>query len=127
MKKIVIVLCVLGFTLTSIGGCTKTLSDNACDVKNPLTDLEWLSQIVKIWEENSQNGFGTTARIYQCTYEKNKIGFLIEPCVGCPDAGYSFRSFDGTILCGGGGIDGKDSCETLNIDFANKRLIYKLN
>jgi hypothetical protein len=96
-----------------------------CDFDNPLTDLVWLKQIVDNIEIDSENG-KVHARIYQCIY-KYGTGFLIEPCVGCPDAGYSFRSCDGTILCGGGGISGEDTCQELDIDFDTKQLIYQHN
>ena len=114
------------FTLTSFSGCKKPQS--VCGVENPLTELEWLSQIIANWEENLQNGENNWAgKIYQCTYEDNKIGFLIEPCSGCPDAGYSFWSCDGTMLCGGGGHSGEDTCGEFNIDSNSVKLIYTHN
>ena len=129
MKQLIyLIIPALMLVVSSFSGCeNKTPEENVCGVENPLTDLEWLSQMVAGWEENSQNGFGVPCRIYQCTYENNKIGFRIEYCVDCPDAGYSFRSCDGTILCGGGGHSGEDTCGELNIDLANKKLIYQLN
>ena len=124
-KKLIPALLLI-FGLVSLNGCGKT-PQNVCGVKNPLTDLPWLNQIIAVCEENSQNGYGMPCRIYQCTYDNDKIGFLIEPCAGCPDAGYSFCSCDGTILCGGGGISGIDTCGEFNIDFTNKKLIYQHN
>jgi hypothetical protein len=99
--------------------CRKPYS--ACDVKNPLTNLPWLKELIDGIESDAQAGFSRHVKIYQCTY-KDGIGFLIAPCVGCPDAGYSFRNCEGEVLCGGGGIDGKDTCSEFSIK--NKKLIY---
>jgi hypothetical protein len=112
------VVLILLFAITS---CEKP--NKICNVDSPLTDLPWLKQMVANFSADSL----TTVKIHQCTYQNNKTGFLIEPCVGCPDAGYSFRSCDGTVLCGGGGISGEETCQELDIDFNNKQLIYQHN
>jgi len=95
--------------------------NNPCKFENPLTDLPWLKDMIEVWKQN-----GWRSRIYQCIY-KDGIGFLLEPCVGCPDAGYSFRNCEGVALCGGGGLSGQDNCSELNIDFENKKLIWEIN
>ena len=97
----------------------------ACNVKNPLTDLPWLKEMVDGVEKDVEAGYKHHARIYQCAY-KNGIGFLLEVCVDCPDAGYSFRNCEGVVLCGGGGITGEDNCPEFDIDFENKELIWEL-
>ena len=68
--------------------------DQVCGVDNPLTDLEWLRQRVADLASST-----THARITQCTYETNKIGFLIEPCVGCLNIMCEFVNCDGIVLC----------------------------
>ena len=93
-----------------------------CSFKNPVTDLPWVKTKVT---ELSQSPFH--ARIYQCSYQTNKICFMVEPCVDCPDAGYTFYSCEGVELCSEGTIVGGNQCEGLNIDRDNKILIYEQN
>jgi hypothetical protein len=132
MKKILhIITPALMLTMMGVGGCEKKEpttepTENVCDIENPLTDLDWLRNIVNNIEENHNAGFLPNARIYQCTYDSDKTGFLIEPCADCPDAGYGFWSCKGELLCGGGNESGEDTCGEFNIDFANKVLIYEL-
>jgi hypothetical protein len=107
---------------TNISSEKLSLPDT-CQWDNPLTDLPWLKQMVANNEDSSYVGH---ARIYQCSY-KDGTGFLIEPCVGCPDAGYSFRSCDGTVLCGGGGLADGDNCSDFGIDYTARMLIWENN
>ena len=90
-----------------------------CEFENPLTDLPWLKNLIDVWKLN-----GWRSKVHQCTY-KDGIGFLLEPCVGCPDAGYSFWNCEGVVLCGGGGHSGEDNCSEFIIDFESKILIYE--
>ena len=94
---------------------------DTCEFDNPLTDLPWLKDIIDVWKQN-----GWHSIIYQCTY-KDGIGFLMEPCVGCPDVGYNFVNCEGVVLCSGGGFLGKDNCSEFNIDFENRKLILEIN
>lgn len=98
---------------------------NICGVENPLTDLEWLKDLIQTYEENAENGH--KVRIYQSTYGNNQTCFIIEPCSGCPDAGYNVVLCDGTNLCYGGTLVEPNTCEGLNIDYENQKLIYELN
>ena len=100
-------------------------NEKVCNVENPLTDLLWLKEIIDGIKKNVETGYIQHARIYQCIY-KDGIGFLLEPCVGCPDAGYSFRNCEGVVLCGGGGEAGTDNCSEFSIDFENKILIWEM-
>ena len=120
-------LCLVVITLFAAIGCHK--SENlieTCNVENPLTDLPWLKELIDGFEKDAEAGYKHHVRIYQCTY-KDGIGFLLEPCVGCPDAGYSFRNCEGVTLCGEGGLLGGDNCSEFNIDFENKKLIWEIN
>ena len=96
----------------------------ACNVDNPLTDLPWLKEMVDGVEKDIEAGYKRHARIYLCTY-KDGTGFLLEMCVACPDAGYSFVNCEGVVLCGGGGITGIDNCPEFNIDYENKELLWE--
>ena len=109
--------------------CSSQAEENEpidCEFENPLTDLPWLKVIVDGFENDAiVSGYNPHACIYQCAY-KDGIGFLLEMCVGCPDAGYSFRNCEGDVLCGGGGHSGEDNCLEFNIDIKNKRLIWEM-
>jgi hypothetical protein len=96
-----------------------------CNVDNPLTDLPWLKEIIDGFEKDAGAGYKGHARIYQCNY-KNGVGFLLEMCVGCPDAGYWLRSCEGESLCIIGGFAG-DRCTEFDVDFENKKLIWEKN
>ena len=106
--------------LIFIVSCKK---NGICDVEDPLTDLPWLKEIINDVESNTEAGFRHHVRIFQCTY-KDGTGFRLEMCVGCPDAGYSFRNCQGDVLCGGGGHDGQDNCAEFKIKDTQK-LIYE--
>ncbi|GHV09390.1 hypothetical protein FACS1894160_4940 [Bacteroidia bacterium] len=96
-----------------------------CNVDNPLTDLPWLKTFVDGCERDAAAGYPPHARIYQCTY-RDGIGFLLDICVDCPDAGLWLRSCDGESLCIFGGLAG-NTCPELefNVDFENKKLIWE--
>lgn len=130
MKKVRILIMfipALLITMAIFSGCKKQQpEEKVCGVENPLTDLPWMKTMVDNITQNSEDGFNHHVRIYQCSYI-NGIGFFIEPCVGCPDAGYSFLDCEGNVLCGGGGLALTDNCSALNIDFANKKLIWEIN
>jgi len=113
--------------MASFSGCKeKTPIQTVCGVENPLTDLPWLKDLIDGFEKDAEAGYKNHVRIYQCTY-KDGIGFLLEPCVGCPDAGYIFQNCEGVTLCSGGGFLGGYNCPELNIDFVNKILIWETN
>ena len=121
---VITTLCLVVFAAT---GCDKSkVTPMSCNVDNPLTDLPWLKEIVDGFEYDAATfEYNPHARIYQCSY-KGGIGFLLEMCVECPDAGYSFRDCEGVVLCSGGGFSGEDNCSELNIDSENKKLIWEI-
>ena len=121
MPSVVLIFSLLFFVASCEPERRKT-----CNVDNPLTDLLWLKEIVNNAEENTEGGYGSHVRIYQCNY-RDGIGFSVEMCVDCPDAGYGFCNCEGVVLCGGGGISGADNCPEFNIDFENKKLIWEIN
>ena len=103
----------------------RELSKEKCEFDTPLTDLLWLKDIIDEFEKNAETGNEVHAKIYQCTY-KDGIGFLIEPCVGCPGAGYTLTSCEGEALCLMGELLG-DPCTEFDIDFENKALIWEMD
>ena len=117
MKQISVILLVL-LSQILFSSCQK---EKGCNAKNPKKDLPWLKEMIEDYESRAKAGEKIHAKIYQCTY-RDGVGFLIAPCVGCPDAGFSFRDCEGEVLCGGGGISGKDTCSEFNIK--KKKLIY---
>jgi hypothetical protein len=127
MKKLSLILIMFLFTVfVSFNACKKNKAPDkisACGVENALTDLEWLRNSIRVFVENAENGH--KVRIYQCAYNDNQTCFLVEPCSGCPDAGYTYVLCDGTVLCSGGTLLGSNTCVGLNI--RNEKLIYQLN
>ena len=118
MKTKLIISIVLVMCLCS---CEKR---KVCNVEDPLTELPWLKKVIDIFEEDAVwFGANPQAKIYQCKY-KDGTGFLLEMCVGCPDAGYSFVNCEGKGLCGGGGFAGGDNCSKFKIKDKNKKLIW---
>ena len=96
-----------------------------CNIDDPLNNLIWLKEIVDRFEYDAVIfGYNPYARIYQCNY-KNGVGFMLEMCVECPDAEYSFRNCEGIELCSGRGFSDVDNCSEFNIDLENKKLIWE--
>ena len=108
--------------IASFFSCKK---DKACEFNNPLNDLPWLKEIVAELEKDAEAGNKQHARIYQCTY-RDGIGFLMEMCVDCPDAGCTLKSCKGTSLCIFGGFAGS-TCQEYNIDSESVVLIFEIN
>ena len=123
---------ILLFSLFMFFSCSpsKENDDNSedlkqeCDVTNPLIELQWLKKIIDEFEDEAATVYNPHARIYQCTY-KYGIGFLLEMCLECPDAKYSFRNYEGDILCVCRGLSEEDRCAELDIDYENKKLIWE--
>ena len=122
MKKVYFFL----LAMCLMGASCKENEEKTPEIGNPLTDLPWLKGIVDEFEKNAEvMGYNSHARIYQCAYREG-TGFLLEMCVGCPDAVSEFRSSEGTVLRSGKGssVEDKDD-QGLNIDFKNKKLIWE--
>jgi hypothetical protein len=90
--------------------------NNSCEFNNPLTDLPWLKTKIK-----ELKSYYWHTEIYQCKYGNNETGFLIDEGNTKP-----FYNCNGEILCIMGGVAG-ETCSELNIDFANKKLIWEIN
>ena len=103
-----------------VPSCKKNGNKDVCNVKNPLTDLPWLATKVEEYTSFSQNN-SLRVTIYQCMYGDGQTGFLedlgsIKPFYNC----------EGDVLCVLGGVVG-ETCPHLNIDLANKKLIWEIN
>jgi len=106
---------------------------SACGFDNPLNDLPWLKKTIEDYEahlernkENMDKYWPVDrplARIYQCIY-KGGIGFLLEMCVECPDAGLELMSCQGDRLCILWGFAG-DPCEEFEVDHTKNILIWE--
>jgi hypothetical protein len=128
-----IILKTAAILLISAGGffcitrCHKENSpkEKICNVDNPLQDLPWLKQFIDEIKDIESGYDVPHMRIYQCTY-KDGTGFLINDCVGCPDAGLNLVNCEGTSLCVLYGLAG-DPCTEFEIDFESMKLIWEIN
>ena len=128
MKKAVLLLSIMCcFILSSCKDeAENSTGSTTCSCENPLTDLPWLKTMVNGFVQDSVAGINNHVRIYKCTYQTNKTGFLIEPCVDCPDAGLDLRDCKGNYLCTMWGFTGS-SCPEYNVNFDDAVIIYELN
>ena len=121
------ILLAVFFVVASLSGCKNTdteppSNESECKVENPLTDLDWLSQKISKFDSDSTR----TVKVSQCKYQTDKTGFLIEPCVGCPDAGTELYDCKGNLLCVLLG-ETDDPCAEYEIDANSISLIYQHN
>ena len=90
-----------------------------CGVENPLEDLEWLHRTAESFESTTQ-----WATISICVYDSARQGFIVNPCVQCPDGMQSLFDCQGNLMGNLGGIAGIP-LSTYNIDPASVREIYR--
>ena len=86
-------------------------------------DMPWFKEKVEESRSLIDAGYLLHERIYQCTY-RDGIGFVLDFCVECRDAGFSFVNVDGVTICYSNGWF--DSCKELNIDLESKKLIWEI-
>lgn len=126
MKKLFQIVILLSLMLTA---CKKDKTDIHfvydgpchCNVENPLEDLEWLHNTAEEFESMRDQQW---ASISICTYDSIKQGFIINPCVQCPDGMQSFVDCEGNQLGNLGGFAGIP-LSTYNIDPSSVREIYR--
>ena len=92
-----------------------------CGVENPLEDLEWLHDIAEEFEQMRDKQW---ASIYICTYDSTKQGFIINPCVNCPDGMQLFTDCEGKTLGSLGGFAAVPLSDYI-IDPTSVREIYR--
>ena len=90
-----------------------------CGVENPLEDLEWLHRTAESFESTTQ-----WATISICVYDSARQGFIVNPCVQCPDGMQSLFDCQGNLMGNLGGIAGIP-LSTYNIDPSSVREIYR--
>ena len=87
-----------------------------CDVLNPIKDLPWLEEIVRVQEDYEIPMF---LWIYQCNYN-DTVGFLL---VGAPTLRYyNLKNCEGETVCAKG--DSPINCPGVSIDFNSRKLIW---
>lgn len=126
-KRRFIIPVVMAATALLLSGCEKDKNNRHfdydgpchCGATNPLEDLEWLHNTAAQFD-----GLPNWASISICTYDSTKQGFIINPCVNCPDGMQSFTDCEGNKLGALGGIAGIP-LSTYNIDPASVREIYR--
>lgn len=94
MNRILLSITILSLL---VWGCDKNTPSNNnehCDVDNPLTELQWLQNIVYNQEIEHQHSM----TIHKCSYNKQQ-GFVIDFCVECPDSQIIFFDCDSSVIC----------------------------
>ena len=128
MKKIFfIAIALVAVTMLMFSACKKDKSvlhfdyegPCHCGVENPLEDLEWLHRTAESFESTTQ-----WATISICVYDSARQGFIVNPCVQCPDGMQSLFDCQGNLMGNLGGIAGIP-LSTYNIDPASVREIYR--
>ncbi|MCH3924438.1 MAG: hypothetical protein LKE30_05935 [Bacteroidales bacterium] len=121
-KLLLLFIGLVAITGTTLSSCKDKDDDEKCQVcgvDNPLTDILWLKKYKTEMDTST-----TKARIYTCTYQTNKQGFLIENCIDCPDAGVMLMDCEGNNLCVLNGITG-NNCQEYSIDTNSIQIIYQ--
>lgn len=128
MKKIFfIAIALVAVTMLMFSACKKDKSvlhfdyegPCHCGVENPLEDLEWLHRTAESFESTTQ-----WATISICVYDSARQGFIVNPCVQCPDGMQSLFDCQGNLMGNLGGIAGIP-LSTYNIDPSSVREIYR--
>ncbi len=70
-----------------------------CNTKAPLTELDWLAEIIEHLEESN-----STATISYCTYNNGLEAFYIDYCPNCEGNYWVYYDCEGNLLCGDFGI-----------------------
>lgn len=111
MKKILII-----SSLFLIISCSK---NNSCDVNNPLSDLEWMEQMVDNFKQDE-----IRQRIQHFVFENEDV-YLVEDCMDiCADALTIAYNCEGTSVCEFGGIDGRNTCPDFQSKAAFQKTLY---
>ena len=126
-KSFFIAIALVAVTMLMFSACKKDKSvlhfdyegPCHCGVENPLEDLEWLHRTAESFESTTQ-----WATISICVYDSARQGFIVNPCVQCPDGMQSLFDCQGNLMGNLGGIAGIP-LSTYNIDPASVREIYR--
>ena len=91
---------------------------------NSFLDMPWFKEKVEESRALIVAGYPLLhERIYQCTY-RDGIGFMLEFCVDCPDAGFTFVNANGVEICYSNGW--VDTCKEFTIDLEGKKIIWEI-
>ncbi len=117
--KLTLLLVLVPLLTVVVASCKDQEKNKVCNVKNPLTDLPWLKELVN--DKNQSPGI--YVNIFQCDYNNGHDGFLIEPCVNCDDYILQLYSCNGTILFN---LTGTLEIEAFyqELDIKSKKLIW---
>ena len=126
-KNFFIAIALVAVTMLMFSACKKDKSvlhfdyegPCHCGVENPLEDLEWLHRTAESFESTTQ-----WATISICVYDSARQGFIVNPCVQCPDGMQSLFDCQGNLMGNLGGIAGIP-LSTYNIDPSSVREIYR--
>ena len=120
MPSVVLIFSLLFFVASCEPENPPIPPNSSCIFENPLTDLLWLKEKIDEYTLHAQEHHSTVG-IYQCTYGNGQTGFLED----CGNLAF-FYNCEGEGIGASGGVAGATFPEYLNIDFANMKLIWKV-
>lgn len=94
---------------------------NTCGTESPLEDIVWLKELKTTFESDTSS---TKRKIIEYEY-KNKIVFLIDGCVACPDGMATVYDCEKNTICVFGGIAGVNTCPDFDKLATNKKIIWE--
>lgn len=105
------------FAMIALISCSK---NNSCDVSNPLSDLDWLEQMVDNFKQDNVN-----QRVGYYIYN-NKDVYLVEDCLDiCADFLTIAYNCEGESICEFGGIDGRNTCPDFEANAVLQEILYE--
>jgi hypothetical protein len=109
----------------SLMSCEKEALERECGTDVSEEEITWLQTIIAEHTPSAnQLSAEPKAEIYRYTYH-NQTYFLVNLCVGCPDATYVVYNCKGEVFCQGGGITGGTTCGDFNDNATDERLVWK--
>jgi len=98
-----------------------------CDVDDPLTELEWLQDVIVVLEQEITMGIMEYSRIYLCTY-RDGIGILVEQDLNqIRDGGWAFYNCEGVCIGDLLGHSGNYYRIMYEVDVESRKVIWEYN
>jgi hypothetical protein len=125
MKKLFLMSLLLISWLIITTSCEKNFSPpetQACNVKDPVNDLEWLKKLI----DNIKND-NCVGEVSQYDYENTIVFFVNSGPAICSEPDFSIYNCSGNILCQTtNALTEQNNCPTSLFEkLTNKKVIYK--